>query len=245
MGVDACGAPDLHQALLGLSGQGKVVGVSMKRRGVIRVESQRLLESLACPGPVPGEQPDPGQRRMPGKILRVQLQGSQGGSSRLHHVLPGRPATVVGGEQMGAGHAAPGPRETWIRRDRLLKAPQRLEKFLSGETVHRIDRSQVEVSGSGVDRAGVGKPHFRLRTQGNIDFAAYGPGDLPQQGQQVLYLAIVGLRPQVPVGFAVDQLGRDLDPVAAPHHPALDQGVDTQFPRDLRGGLVAVPVPHS
>src|SRR5690349_15222202 len=60
-----------------------------------------------------------------------------------------------------------------------------------------------------------------------------GAGHLVLNGEDILKLPVVALRPDVPVGLSVDQLHGDADSIARLAYAALENVVDPELARDL------------
>jgi hypothetical protein len=89
---------------------------------------------------------------------------------------------------------------------------------------------------------GIGRARFRRRTeQSDPELLHYVRRDLVLDREDVVELAVVGLRPQVRVGPGADQLRRDTHRVAGLAHRAFEHIGNVQRARDLRdAGLLAL-----
>ena len=79
---------------------------------------------------------------------------------------------------------------------------------------------------------------MRLGCDPAADLVGDRTGQFPLQLQQIGELALVGVRPDVVVRHAVDELDGQPHASAGTLHRTLDDGVDAQFACDLRQRLV-------
>ena len=94
-----------------------------------------------------------------------------------------------------------------------------------------------ELDGLQVERVGLGIGRARLRRraeQRDLELLDHVGRDLVLDREDVVELAVVGLRPQVRVGAGLDQLRRDPDRVARLAHRAFQHVRHVQRARDLR-----------
>ena len=125
-----------------------------------------------------------------------------------------------------------GPRRGIARIDRQHLAVQRvgLLERLGGALPSELDGLQVQRVGLGIGRA-----HLRRRAeQRDLELLDHVGRDLVLDREDVVELAVVGLRPQVRVGAGVDQLRGDPHRVAGLAHRAFEHVRHVQRARDLR-----------
>src|SRR6266516_2828966 len=96
----------------------------------------------------------------------------------------------------------------------------------------------------GVNRAGGGETNLLLRRQLDLDLPSNGPRHFTLQSEDITEVALVAVSPKMLVASCADQLRCDSDPVARTLHRTLHYGIDVQFSRDLRYGLLGILVVH-
>src|ERR1700740_2473765 len=69
-------------------------------------------------------------------------------------------------------------------------------------------------------------------------------GELTLDGEEVVQLPVVALRPELLVGARIDQLGGNADATAGETHATLQQHTDAQFPGNLARALFCIAVVH-
>ena len=156
---------------------------------------------------------------------------------RLHGRLAGRGERLLLG--LGAdGHLVDGvarqlrPRRRvpGIDREHPAQKHVRLRETLRGSLPCELDGLEVERVGLGIGRARLG----RRAEQRDLELLDHVGGDLVLDREDVVELAVVGLRPKVRVGAGLDQLRRDPHRVARLAHRAFEHVRHVQRPRDLR-----------
>ena len=156
---------------------------------------------------------------------------------RLHRRLAGLGVPLLVGQQalarlVGEVRGQPGPRRGVARIDRQHLAVERvgLLERLGGVLPPELHGLQVQRV-----RLGIGRARLRRRAeQRDLELLDHVGRDLVLDREDVVELAVVGLRPQVRVGAGLDQLRRDPDRVARLAHRAFEHVRHVQRARDLR-----------
>ena len=198
---------------------------------VRRIERQRALEVLRGTGEVVvavhRDTAEPGVGRC---VVRIDRE-------RLHRRLAGLGVPLLVGQQalarlVGEVAGQPVPRRGVARIDRQHLAVERvgLLERLGGELPSELDGLQIERV-----RLGIGRARLRRRAeQRDLELLDHVGRDLVLDREDVVELAVVGLRPQVRVGAGLDQLRRDPHRVARLAHRAFQHVRHVQRARDLR-----------
>ena len=198
---------------------------------VRRIERQRAIEVLRRTGEIVvaihRDTAEPGVGR---RVLRIDRE-------RLHRRLAGLGIPLLVGQQAHArlvGEVAgqPVPRRGVARIDRQYLAVQRvgLLERLGGVLPSELHGLQVKRV-----RLGIGRARLRRRAeQRDLELLDHVRRDLVLDREDVVELAVVGLRPQVRVGAGLDQLRRDPHRVAGLAHRAFQHMRHVQRARDLR-----------
>ena len=81
---------------------------------------------------------------------------------------------------------------------------------------------------------------------GDRYFHFFGDGlrQFALQGERIAHFAVIGLGPEMLVGCAANQLGRDANAIALFHDGAFDDGVHAQGSGDLRDGELGILETH-
>src|SRR4029077_7538255 len=99
---------------------------------------------------------------------------------------------------------------------------------LGGERVaFQIKVVRVYVGGCRAHQLAVG-----LSLEGDLELGRDDRGDFVLDGEYVVQLPIVSLRPEMVAVGHVDQLSRDADPPSGPPHAAFEYGADVQLVAD-------------
>ena len=173
---------------------------------------------------------DPAELGMGRCVVRIDRK-------RLHGRLAGLGESFLVGQQALARLVAevagqPVPRRGVARIDRQHLAVKRvgLLERLGGELPSELDGLEIKRV-----RLGIGRACLRRRAeQRDLELLDHVGRDLVLDREDVVELAVVGLRPQVRVGAGLDQLRRDPYRVARLAHRAFQHVRHVQRARDLR-----------
>ena len=172
---------------------------------------------------------DPAELGMGRCVVRIDRK-------RLHGRLAGLGESFLAGQKAlaclaGEVASQPVPRRDVARIDRQHLAVKRvgLLERLGCELPSELDGLQVQRV-----RLGIGRARLRRRAeQRDLELLDHVRRDLVLDREDVVELAVVGLRPQVRVGAGLDQLRRDPHRVARLAHRAFEHVRHVQRARDL------------
>src|SRR5271169_3150727 len=145
---------------------------------------------------------------------------------------------------MGRGKGYISGSKPWIFGDSLLKVFLSILVLLIPRaftlSVEMVSALEIRVQRSEIYRSrGVQpRPFFGRHLGSNLP--DYGACYFALQGQRILQVTLIGLRPDVLVLRRVDQLGCNVYAITRALHGALDDCVNVQFTRDLRQSLVGI-----
>ena len=128
--------------------------------------------------------------------------------------------------------------------DGLLEVFDALAEALECRLSGVIAAHEIELVGLRVNGAGACQTGSLLRRDLDPNLGRDRLCHVAFERQNVAQVALVALRPQVPVARRMDQLRGDPHPVSHPLHGAFDDPIHTQLPRDLRQRLVRLLVVH-
>src|SRR2546427_766735 len=90
--------------------------------------------------------------------------------------------------------------------------------------------------------SGSRKAHLFLWCQFDPNLAGHITGYLPLHGEDVPWIKLVSLRPEMALGMSPEQVGCDPDSVSRAEDGALEQRIHLEFLRDLRQWSCGLPV---
>src|SRR5262245_4476750 len=84
-----------------------------------------------------------------------------------------------------------------------------------------------------IDRTACCQPRMLARSHCNCDSLGDRPRQLVLEGQDVLVVALIALRPQVPFSIHLDKLTGDPDALTGPEHCSFDDMRDSEPVSDV------------
>ena len=221
-----------------------VVVVSLS---AVRVELDRPLELLlrARPVVVAGDLEVP-QYGVPFGEVVVDLEGPRDGHLRSSERLVGRDRTGHAESEIGVGEGDGGVCQRVVRvaLDRLLEVLEALVHTFLGPPGEASPAEEKEVIGLDVVGRLLADPFplllGELRLERGRDLQRHVTLDREDVGQ----LAVVRVRPEMPVRLGVDELRHDPDSAPRAPHASLEQRRRVQDRADLAQALLAPLEPH-
>ncbi len=149
---------------------------------------------------------------------RVQLERFQRQPLGFATTLVWRNKTPQGKYGEAIGQACVGNGIGRISGNRLLEKLDSFSESFSAASVPLITAFEIGLECLRVNRMHVGEVRLLLRCQLDLDFPRDSLGEFGLEGERISQITVVTLGPQVRVGWCVEKLGRDAQPLARSLH---------------------------
>ena len=176
--------------------------------------------------------------------MLVDLQRFERSGPRPGVALLGRAVRIQRHENVRVRQSGVGDGVRRVDPDRAIEMVQGLYERILVALVPIVPPSEIELLGLGVDRPRIRDAPLLTRSKLHVDPLGDIATHLTLHGQNVPSIAVVGLRPEVPVLCSIDELNLDPHPVAGSENGALDDPLHAQLSRDFGKGLVGALVTH-
>ena len=243
--VERLGATSLGDRLLEAGLGGEQLRVPLVGCGVAGILRDGLAESALGPIPVPvEEEADEAERGVRLGEPWVEIERAAGRGPRPRGRLQRRNAAEVGQDVVGVREPRVCRGVTRIGRDRLLEEVGRAPHLGGGGLVPAVTSAQVGLVGARVHRPRSAQAFPLARRELDLHLACDRLRQLALERQDVAHVALVALRPEMPVGGRLDELHGDAHAVAGAEHRPFHDRVHAQLARDLGQGSTHALVLH-